>query len=110
MTEANRDFAVEEHATVNGKEIGVYKVAGTSLYCIAFKSGGEIPADLQGKWTEPRAAERAIVGYLMKQEVAAQQKAEKKSAPKKTKKVETEPPVNIFAEPVEEENGLSETE
>lgn len=110
MTEANRDFAVQEHTTIGGKEIGVFKVAGTALYCIAFKSGGEIPQDLKGMWTEPRSAEKAITGYLAKQELEVQQKAAKKAAPKKTKKIEAEPPVDIFTESVEEENGPSEAE
>ena len=106
MTEAARDFTVQEHATPNGKELGVFKVMGTSLFKIAFKSGGETPAELQGMWTEPRSAEKAIEGYL------ARKAMEVTSKPKrKPKKVEPKPTVDIFVDDsVEEEDVPSETE
>lgn len=110
MTEAARDFAVGDHATEAGKELGIFKVAGTALYCVAFKSGGECPSELKGMWTEPRAAEAAIKGYLAKRAMEAEQKAAKPKPTRKPKKEKAEPPVDIFAESVEEEDGPSEAE
>ena len=53
----------------SGKELGVFKVANSSLYCIKFTSGGQLPAELDGKWTDAYQAQKTITAYLAKKEV-----------------------------------------
>lgn len=55
-----------ELETKGGKKFGIFKVANSSLYRIAFTSGGQVPEDLNGMWTDPYKAQRAIQAYLMK--------------------------------------------
>lgn len=43
--------------TVNGKGVQVMKDLESSFYIIAFSSGGELPAGLQGKFTSYSRAE-----------------------------------------------------
>lgn len=94
MTEAARNFSVKDNVTPGGKALGVYKVANTSLYCIAFKNGGEKPKKLSGMWTDPMQAQRAIDAYITEKELEAAKppahpavkktKPRKKAAPKVT--------------------------
>lgn len=65
MTDAQRDFATKPYKTEAGKELGIYKVANTSLYRVAFKSGGELPEKLSGMYTAPTMAAQAIESYLL---------------------------------------------
>ena len=80
MTDAQRDFSVNKYETDAGKELGIYKVANTSLYKVAFKSGGEVPKELDGMWTAPTMAAQAIERYLAKRKM-------EKNVPKNTSKV-----------------------
>lgn len=67
----------------SGKEIGYKEIGQNRFKQICFKSGGEIPKELQGMWTDPMSIEKAIKSYVIQMENKAESKAEKK--PKKTK-------------------------
>lgn len=76
--DTNRNHNHKEHKTEAGKELGIYRVANTALYKIAFTSGGELPKALEGMYTSPSKAMTAIEGYL------ATHKPRKTTASKKT--------------------------
>ena len=59
-----REVAIKNHMTPNGKQLGLYRVANTSLYGIRFEGGGEIPDSLSGRFTNTDLAFEAIAGYL----------------------------------------------
>jgi len=63
-----RNHAVKNYETPAGKEIGIFKVANTSLYRIGFLQGGEVPLALSGMFTAPSKAVQAIESYLAKRE------------------------------------------
>lgn len=76
--------------TLNGKELKIYMVKGTSLYCVKFADGGELPKELKHqKFTSPKEANKAITAYLDRMEKEASGKKQKpskeKEASKKTK-------------------------
>lgn len=100
MNNTERNF----NTLPSGKKLGIYKIANTALYKIAFTSGGELPKELQGAFTDAYQAQRAIGAYLTRVELAAlkaeqedseeapevaeqpaKKKAAKKKAAKKTK-------------------------
>ncbi len=64
MEELERNHSIKGLKTPNGKEIGIYRVANTALYRIAFVTGGEVPRELEGMFTAPSMAAKAIEAYL----------------------------------------------
>lgn len=64
-----------KHVTPNGKEIEI-KRDSRGLFVIAFTSGGELPEELQGSFTDTAKANRAISVYLSKK-IATTAKVEK---------------------------------
>lgn len=54
--------------TAGGKEIGYRKVPFSTLYEIAFTSGGEVPSELQGKYSLLRNLIADITSWLVKAE------------------------------------------
>ena len=52
--------------THNGKEIQIVRNGTTSAFKIQFGSGGELPQDLEGMFTNERSAVSAINVYLEK--------------------------------------------
>lgn len=61
----DRHSALEKSLTPNGKEMGMAKVKNSSLYCLAWRDGGELPAQLQGhKFTSQVEAGKAIQAFL----------------------------------------------
>lgn len=66
MQEQERNFTTEELKTDAGKELAVYKIANSSLYKVAFTSGGQLPTELDGMWTNPVMAQKSIKAYLAK--------------------------------------------
>ena len=94
MQEQERNFTTEELTTEAGKVLAVYKVGNSSLYKVAFTSGGQLPAELDGMWTNPVMAQKSIKAYLakrknekevtvFKQEVASTQDVPKNTVSKK---------------------------
>lgn len=69
-------------STLNGKELKIFMVKGTSLYCVRFADGGQLPDELANqKFTTPKEAFLAIDRYLARKE---KEQSEKKAT--KTKK------------------------
>jgi len=68
MPETKRNFITEDLKTPAGKELAVFKVGNTSLFSIGFASGGQVPENLLGHWTDPVMAQRAIKVYLARLE------------------------------------------
>jgi hypothetical protein len=73
MTEANetldkltRDDAINQLITPNGKKIKIFHVKNSALYSVGFTSGGELPSELDQKWTAPYLAEKAARAYVQK--------------------------------------------
>jgi hypothetical protein len=54
--------------TPNGKEIEIFRDKQSAQYKIQFTSGGELPEELTGIFTNELFAETAINKYLEKQE------------------------------------------
>lgn len=54
--------------TPNGKEVQIYRDTVSAQYKIQFGSGGELPEELTGIFTNELFAETAINKYLEKQE------------------------------------------
>ena len=76
--ETNRNFAIDNLETKAGKGLGIYKVSNTSLYRVAFTTGGQLPSELDGMWTDPVMAQKTVKAYLSKKEnerIAAETKA-----------------------------------
>ncbi len=64
--------------TSKGKEIG-YKELGYHRYMeICFKSGGQVPDDLKGNWTDVKQLTAAVNAYLATEKAAAETKKTKK--------------------------------
>lgn len=55
--------------TPNGKEIQIQRDPKSAQYFIQFSSGGELPEELTGIFTNALFAETAISKYLEKQEI-----------------------------------------
>lgn len=53
--------------TPNGKEV-IYKRNSRGYFEICFASGGELPQELQGEFTNSAAAERVISVYIAKKQ------------------------------------------
>lgn len=56
------------YKTPNGKEIQIYRDKVSAQYKIQFTSGGELPEELTGIFTNETFATTAINKYLEKQE------------------------------------------
>lgn len=55
-----RDQAIKELMTPAGKRLKVVHVSGTSLYQVSFTDGGELPKELNQRFTDTeRAIEKA---------------------------------------------------
>ena len=59
---------MKTYTTPNGKEIQVVRDKQTAQYKIQFGSGGELPEELTGIFTNELFAETAINQYLEKQQ------------------------------------------
>ncbi len=66
--------------TPNGKEIKLYNVENTGLYKIAFATGGELPKELQGKFTSPSQAAKFIEAFISKKQNTPSRYTKKKEA------------------------------
>jgi hypothetical protein len=64
VTNNRRNKMLDAFKTDNGKELKIYHVKNTALYKVAFTTGGELPAELQGMYTSPKFAQDAIEAYL----------------------------------------------
>ena len=74
--------------TPNGKEIQIFRDKVSAQYKIQFSSGGELPEELTGIFTNELFAETAINKYLEKQEtkkVKAETKVKRETKPKAKK-------------------------
>ena len=56
-----------DQTTAESKELKVFNVKGSALYQIGFEGGGTVPAELGGRWTDPKLAEAKIEQYNLKQ-------------------------------------------
>lgn len=63
--------------TKKGKNIGYGVRDGEALYSIYFPSGGEVPAALQGLWTDEWQIRNAIAAYVNKDTLCEPQQKEK---------------------------------
>ena len=63
----SRNEAVVVGKTLKGKEVSYRVPDNEALYEIAFVGGGQLPKELQGRWTDPRQIENAIKVYLSKE-------------------------------------------
>ena len=59
---------MKTYTTPNGKEIQIFRDPVSAQYKIQFGSGGELPEELTGIFTNELFAETAINKYLEKQE------------------------------------------
>lgn len=59
---------MKTYTTPNGKEIQIFRDSVSAQYKIQFGSGGELPEELTGIFTNELFAETAINKYLEKQE------------------------------------------
>jgi len=57
-----------KYTTPNGKEIEIFRCPQSAQWKIKFTSGGELPEELGGIFTNEKFAETAINKYLEKQE------------------------------------------
>ena len=80
MYEPERNFTTEELKTHGSKEFAIYKVSNTSLFRVGFVGGGQTPKELEGSWTDPVMAQKAIKIHLTKIELIAQAKLDKEAA------------------------------
>lgn len=62
------DLVADKYETEGGKEIKAVKDEWGNFWSIAFTSGGQLPKELTGTFTDQHKAEQAIVIYLAKQE------------------------------------------
>ena len=60
--------------TPAGKEIGLRLANNTSLWEVEFKSGGQLPKELGGMYTNTASAAMAIEKYLGKKNINAKNK------------------------------------
>ena len=59
---------MKTYTTPNGKEIQIFRDKVSAQYKLQFSSGGELPEELTGIFTNELFAETAINKYLEKQE------------------------------------------
>lgn len=71
--------------TVAGKEIGYKVPEGKAFYEIFFTTGGEIPEELSGGWTDARQIMNRVTAYLYKDKQKDIKKKTPKRAPLKSK-------------------------
>ena len=48
------------------KEIKIVKIVNSSLFGLTFTSGGELPKELEGRYTSPKLAREAVVAAALK--------------------------------------------
>lgn len=72
-----RERAIEELITPNGKQLRVYHVSNTALYKVAFESGGELPEELDGMFTDVPRAQDAAQRYLKRKWDEAEKEPDK---------------------------------
>lgn len=64
-TSTDKATSHDSRYTVNGKELRLFLKQGTSLYCVRFADGGELPEELNRQmFTSPKEAYAAIDTYL----------------------------------------------
>lgn len=73
------DNAIRDLRTPGGKKLNVYHVPNTSLYRVAFNSGGERPNELDGMFTDTNRALEATHKYLRRAWEEARKEEEKYS-------------------------------
>lgn len=81
LQQMTQDQAIKELITPNGKQVGIYHVKNTALYKTAFQSGGELPPELNGMFTDTHRAYEAARKYVerrWKEESERQARAETK--------------------------------
>jgi hypothetical protein len=59
------------------KELKIYKVKNSALFCVAYEGGGELPKELKQRWTSPKLAQEAIEQYEMAKELRIQAAAQR---------------------------------
>lgn len=74
------DDMVRQYKTPNGKVIEAVPEGVYGLWVVRFKSGGELPVELQGMFTTINYAESAINSYLAKKEAQVATKEIKQDA------------------------------
>jgi len=78
---ATSEFKNAENVTMfetpNGKNLKIIKVANTSMFGIRFHEGGELPAALQGMWTDVNLAQKEVKKYIDAKELEAAKKTTK---------------------------------
>jgi len=82
----SRHEAVVVGKTLKGKEIAYRVPENEALYEIMFVGGGQLPKELQGRWSDPRQIENAIKVYLYREVKVEPVKDEFKEAVKAAKK------------------------
>lgn len=82
----SRNDSVVVGKTLKGKEVAYRVSENEALYEIAFVGGGQLPKELQGRWSDPRQIENAIKVYLSKEVKVVPVKDEFKEAVKAAKK------------------------
>jgi Fe-S cluster biosynthesis and repair protein YggX len=51
----------QAQTTEGSKEIKIYKVKNSALFCVGYEGGGQLPSELDKKrWTSPKLAQEAI--------------------------------------------------
>lgn len=80
----DRYTAMQQNRSPNGKQMGIAKVKNSSLYCIKWEGGGELPDGLDGqRFTSADLAQKEIEAYLKRrwdmEEQAAEKAARKRS-------------------------------
>ena len=83
LNQVTRDQAIKDLITPNGKQLGIYHVKNTALYKVAFQSGGELPKELEGMWTDTSRAHDAAQKYLKKRWDEAEKPSKGPGRPKK---------------------------
>lgn len=64
LQQMTRDEAINKLITPGGKQLGIYHVKNTSLYKATFQSGGEVPKELSGMYTDTNRAYEAAKKYV----------------------------------------------
>lgn len=66
LEQLTKDQAINDLVTPHGKQIGIYHVKNTALYKAAFESGGELPKELNGMFTDTTKAREAARKYVQR--------------------------------------------
>ena len=53
-----------EYRSSKEKNLKIYRVKNSGLYCIKFTGGGQVPDALAGMFTSPMLAEKAIEAHM----------------------------------------------